>query len=142
MKIIYVSDVKTRLEARRKMPPAEFVATLGSREKAVHAAPYNPQVFFSGVLRYTVPISFLKIISFSCRITFQNFRCVASLSNPIPHSLTLPLLPQPTEIKKSGLKKLTQPTQSFILLAFQLYFPTLLSLLTSFPLLSPYPDTL
>ena len=38
-----LSDVQSRLSDRRKMAPEEFVATLGGREKAVHAAPYTPQ---------------------------------------------------------------------------------------------------
>jgi len=37
-----LADVKTRLEDRRKMSPADFVSTLAVREKAVHAAPYSP----------------------------------------------------------------------------------------------------
>lgn len=37
-----LDDVKTRLESRRKMSPADFVSTLSVREKAVHAAPYTP----------------------------------------------------------------------------------------------------
>lgn len=37
-----VADVRPRLEARRKLSPAEFVTTLALREKAVHAAPYTP----------------------------------------------------------------------------------------------------
>lgn len=38
-----LSDVKSRLESRRKMSPEDFVSTLAVREKAVHAAPYSPQ---------------------------------------------------------------------------------------------------
>jgi hydroxymethylglutaryl-CoA synthase len=37
-----VGDVRERLDARAKLSPAEFVATLAVREKAVHAAPYTP----------------------------------------------------------------------------------------------------
>jgi len=37
-----VSDVKSRLESRQKLSPADFVATLETREKAVHASPYTP----------------------------------------------------------------------------------------------------
>jgi hydroxymethylglutaryl-CoA synthase len=37
-----VGDVRERLDSRAKLSPAEFVATLAMREKAVHAAPYSP----------------------------------------------------------------------------------------------------
>jgi len=37
-----LSDVKPRLESRAKLAPAEFVSTLATREKAVHASPYTP----------------------------------------------------------------------------------------------------
>eukprot|EP00088_Acartia_fossae_P006751 TRINITY_DN1311_c0_g1_i11.p1 TRINITY_DN1311_c0_g1~~TRINITY_DN1311_c0_g1_i11.p1 ORF type:complete len:470 (-),score=142.49 TRINITY_DN1311_c0_g1_i11:1573-2982(-) len=37
-----LADVKTRLESRKKLSPADFVATLETREKAVHASPYTP----------------------------------------------------------------------------------------------------
>jgi len=38
-----LADVKARLEARTKLAPADFVATLAGREKAVHAAPFMPE---------------------------------------------------------------------------------------------------
>jgi len=48
----HLADVKTRLESRSKMAPADFESTLLEREKAVHAAPYQPvgstQTMFPG----------------------------------------------------------------------------------------------
>jgi len=38
-----LADVKSRLDARRKMAPDEFVAALATREKAVHATDVTPE---------------------------------------------------------------------------------------------------
>jgi len=38
-----LADVKPRLDGRNKIAPADFVAVLDTREKAVHAAPYMPK---------------------------------------------------------------------------------------------------